>query len=158
MEGRSLEDLFRGRSVNLSEVAARLKSVAQQEGLPFTDRKMTYNSRLAQELGKWAESQGKGEQFHHLAFRAYFADGKNIAEIPVLMEVAAAAGLPEQEVKSIACDRPFKEAVDEDWSRSRRVGITAVPTFMMQDERLVGAQPYETLERFLVRRGVKKRK
>ena len=158
MEGRSLEDLFRGRSVNLSEVAARLKSVAQQEGLPFTDRKMTYNSRLAQELGKWAESQGKGEEFHHLAFRACFADGKNIAEIPVLMEVAAAAGLPEQEVKGIACDRPFKEAVDEDWSRSRRVGITAVPTFMMQDERLVGAQPYEALERFLVRRGVKKRK
>jgi predicted DsbA family dithiol-disulfide isomerase len=158
MEGTSLEDLFRGRSVNLAEVAARLKSVARQEGLPYTDRKMTYNSRLAQELGKWAESQGKGEEFHHLAFRAYFVDGKNIAEIPVLMEIAAAAGLPGEQVKSIACDRSFKEAVDADWSRSRRMGVTAVPTFIMQDERLVGAQPYAVLERFLIRMGMKERK
>lgn len=158
MEGRSLEELFLGRSFDLSEVSARLKSVAREEGLPYTDRNMTYNSRLAQELGKWAESQGKGEAFHHQAFRVYFADGKNIAEVPVLIQLAVSAGLPGQEAERVVRERLFREAVDEDWSRSRRMGITAVPTFVLEDQRLVGAQPYKVLERFMDAMGVKERK
>jgi hypothetical protein len=35
---------------------ASLKRAADKEGLPLGERKKTYNSRLAQELGKWAES------------------------------------------------------------------------------------------------------
>jgi len=158
MEGRSLEELFRGRSIDLTAVAARLKSAAREEGLPYSDRNMTYNSRLAQELGKWAESQGKGEEFHHQAFRAYFADGKNIAELPVLIQLAVSAGLPGEEAERVVRDRPFREAVDEDWSRSRRMGVTAVPTFVLDSQRLVGAQPYKVLEQFLDARGVKGRK
>jgi len=119
---------------------------------------MTYNSRLAQELGKWAESQGKGEEFHHQAFRAYFADGKNIAELPVLIQLAVSAGLPGKEAERVVRDRPFREAVDADWSRSRRMGVTAVPTFVLDNQRLVGAQPYKDLEQFLDTMGVKKRK
>ncbi len=157
MEGRSLEDLFRGLSFDLSEAAARLKSVARKEGLPYTDRKMTYNSRLAQELGKWAESRGKGEEFHHLAFRAYFVDGKNIAELPVLVQLAVSAGLPGEEAEKVVRERRFSEAVDADWSRSHRMGITAVPSFVLEDQRVVGAQPYETLERFLAGNGAKER-
>ncbi len=158
MEGRSLEDLFRGRSFDLSAVAARLKSVAREEGLPYTDRNMTYNSRLAQEMGKWAESRGKGEEFHHQAFRAYFADGKNIAELPVLIQLAISAGLRGEEAERVVRDRRFREAVDADWSRSRRMGVTAVPTFVLENQRLVGAQPYKVLEQFLGAMGVKERK
>jgi predicted DsbA family dithiol-disulfide isomerase len=40
---------------------------------------MTYNSRLAQELGKWVETRGKGDQYHDAVFQAYFVDGKNLA-------------------------------------------------------------------------------
>jgi predicted DsbA family dithiol-disulfide isomerase len=31
-------------------------------------RKKTYNSRLAQELGKWAETKGKGDEYHDAVF------------------------------------------------------------------------------------------
>ena len=37
-------------------------------------------------------------------------------------------------------------AVDADWERSRRAGITSVPTFVAAQQRIVGAQPYEALE------------
>ncbi len=57
-EGRSLEDLFAGQPVDIDQVMARLKAVARELGLPFGDRAMTYNSRLAQELGHWAETEG----------------------------------------------------------------------------------------------------
>ncbi len=135
----------------------RVKKAAHEAGLPFGEREKTYNSRRAQELGKWAESKGKGDSFHHAAFRAYFADGFNIAKIPALVEIAASVGLTREESESVLVQRTFKTAVDEDWSLSQKNGITAVPTFVMNKESLVGAQPYEMLENLAVGHGVKKR-
>ena len=135
----------------------RVKQAAAEAGLPFTDRTKTYNSRLAQELGKWAESSGKGDSFHHAAFSAYFAEGINIAKIPALVGIAASVGLPREEAEEVLVQRTFKDDVDEDWSLSRKNGITAVPTFVMNGGRLVGAQPYEILEELMGMKGIKKR-
>jgi predicted DsbA family dithiol-disulfide isomerase len=130
-------------------VKARLKKVANELGLPLGDRKKTYNSRLAQELGKWAESQGKGDAFHNAVFRAYFVDGKNIAKIPLLVDVAKSLDFSGSDAQKVLETRSFKEAVDSDWSRSQRMGVTAVPTFVLNHRRVVGAQPYETLEQLM---------
>ena len=46
----TLEALFKGRMVDISGMIARLRDVAAEEGLPFGERNMTYNSRPAQEL------------------------------------------------------------------------------------------------------------
>jgi predicted DsbA family dithiol-disulfide isomerase len=134
----------------------RLKKAADDAGLPFGDRKKTFNSRLAQELGKWAESNNKGDPFHHAVFKAFFADGINIAKIPALMDIAASVGLAREESEAVLVKRAFKADVDEDWSLAQKNGITAVPTFVMNNERLVGAQPYDMLERLMEVEGVKK--
>ncbi len=47
--------------------------------------------------------------------------------------------------------RTFKDAVDADWELSRAKGITAVPTFIMGQDRLVGAQTHEILEKLVVK-------
>lgn len=148
-EGRSLEDLFAGRNVDIPGVLAHLKQVAAAEGLPFGDRAMTYNSRSAQELGKWAEQEGRGEAFHGAVFRAYFAEGRNIAEEGVLLDVAASVSLDRDEARRVIHDGVFKAAVDADWRRSAERGVTAVPTFFMGSRRLVGAQSYQALEKFV---------
>ena len=122
----------------------RLKSVATDCGLPFGVRTRTYNSRRAQEAGKWAESRNKGEEFHMAVFKAYFAHGLNIAKIPVLVEVAESVGL--KGVEEALSEGTFKEAVDSDWRYSRNCGITAVPTFAAKGRMVVGAQPYNVLE------------
>ena len=128
---------------------ARLKQVAGEEGLALGDRKKTYNSRLAQELGKWAEENGKGEAYHRSVFHAYFADGRNIAEIPTLLDLVKGVGLPPVEAKEVLQNRTFQYAVDRDWARSRAMGVTAVPTFFFGERSLVGAQPYLALERLV---------
>ena len=135
----------------------RVKQAAGEAGLPFADRLKTFNSRLAQELGKWAERSDKGDSFHRAVFKAYFADGINIAKIPALVDIAASVGLPRNESEAVLVQRTFKAEVDEDWSLSHRKGITAVPTFVMHKDRLVGAQPYEMLEGLMVAKGVKKK-
>ena len=140
--------------MDIPGILARLRSVADEEDLPFGDRTMTYNSRLAQELGKWAESQSLGDEFHDAAFRAYFADGKNIAQVPVLVELAESVGLDGEAARKVLEERSFDEAVDADWARARMIGVSAVPTFVMGTRGLVGAQPYDTIARFLETNGV----
>ena len=134
-----------------------LKKTSAELGLPLGNRQRTYNSRLAQELGKWAETKNAGDAFHAEAFKVYFVDGKNIAKLLVLLDLAEFTGLNRKEAESVILNRTFKEAVDEDWALSMKNGIKAVPTFKMKKDQLVGAQSYSTLERLLISNGVKKR-
>src|SRR3972149_4936959 len=59
-EGRSLADLFAGRNVDRKAMHAQMKARMDAEGLPYGERTMTYNTRLSQELGKWADTQPGG--------------------------------------------------------------------------------------------------
>ena len=136
---------------------ARLKRVAGELGLPWGERKMSFNSRSAQELGKWAESKGKGDEYHDAVFRAYFVDGRNIAKPDVLMGLVSAVGLPEEEAREVLRTRAFRESVDSDWALAGKMGIESVPTFVVDGRAVVGAQPYEALEQFLLENGVKRR-
>ncbi len=156
-EGLSLQDLFKGRNMNIEQMMAYLKKIAKEEGLPFGERTMTYNSRLAQELGKWAESRGRGREFHSAVFRAYFAHGKNIGERSTLVDLVTSTGLAGDEAEEVLTHRTYKNDVDQDWSRSRAMGVTAVPTFLLRSQRIVGAQPYDALAQFIRDRGVMKR-
>ena len=125
--------------------------------MPFGNREKTYNSRLAQELGKFAEQQRKGDDFHNSVFRAYFADGLNIGLQSTLVDIGAKIGLTSESVQEVLEKRLFKEAVDKDWTRSYQMGVNAVPTFMMNGMPLAGAQPYEKLVQMMDAGGVKPR-
>ncbi len=145
----SLEELFAGRDVDVSAMQARMKGLMEQEGLPYGDRTHTYNSRLAQELGKWADTQGQGDAFHDAMFQAYFVSGQNIGDIETLVHIAVSVGLRADDARAVLTERRFKDAIDADWQRSREFGITGVPTFVADGRGVVGAQPYEVLERLM---------
>lgn len=144
-EGRLLEDLFKTRPEKMAGMLEHLQRTADDLGLPFTARTRTYNSRLAQELGLWATDKGKGDAFHMAAFQAYFSGGLNIGNHSVLLDLARNVGLPVEEAEKILYGRIYAEKVDEDWADSKLRGITAVPTFIMGQHKLVGAQKFESL-------------
>jgi predicted DsbA family dithiol-disulfide isomerase len=147
--GRSLAELFAGRKLDLKAMHAQMKASMDAEGLPYGERTRTYNSRLAQELGKWADTQPGGEALHDALFRAYFVEARDISQPAVLLEIAARVGLPVEEARRVLEDRTFKSAVDADWALSRRYGVTGVPTFVTGRHGVVGAQPYEVLEQLV---------
>jgi predicted DsbA family dithiol-disulfide isomerase len=144
-EGRSLEDLFRGRNYDVPKMQAQMRARMQAEGLPYGNRTMTYNSRLAQELGAWADTQPGGEAIHDALFKAYFVEGRNIGDVEELLKIAKSIGLPQDEAREVLEKRTFKAAIDADWEKSRQYGVTGVPTFVAGGHGVVGAQPYETL-------------
>ena len=152
-EGRSLEELFAGRGYDIPKMQAQMRARMAAEGLPYGERKMTYNSRLAQELGKWAETQPGGEAVHDALFRAYFVDGRNIGDAEVLVQIAESVGLPANEAREVITRRTYKAAVDADWQKAQDYGVTGVPTFVTGGHGVVGAQPYEVLEQLVEQAG-----
>jgi len=147
-EGKSLEELFAGR--DLTPLRERMKALMAEAGLEYGDRSHTFNSRLAQELGKWADSKPGGEAIHDALYRAYFVDSKNIGDVDELVMIAEAVGLDGSEARRIIIEREYEDAVDEDWQRSRDAGVTGVPTFTGNGLVVVGCQPYEALEKFVL--------
>ena len=153
----TLEELFAGRPINVDQVRDHLNKVAAELGLPFGERKKTYNSRMAQELSKLAEQNGYGEIYHIAVFKAYFVDGLNIGLDSTLLELGKSVGLSQVKIRNALENRSYKAAVDGDWNRSYQMGVTAVPTFVMNGISLVGAQPYEKLVQLVKFGGAKPR-
>jgi len=127
----------------------RLSQAAEELGLPVRERTRVYNSRRATELGKWAEAQGRGDTFHDAIFRAYFAEGLDISGVAVLRETCSQLDLDPEEAERVLAQGEYRTSVDDDWDYSRKLGVTAVPTFLAAGRSVVGAQPYEVLERLV---------
>jgi predicted DsbA family dithiol-disulfide isomerase len=143
--GRSMAEVYAGRNIDPEVIYARMKGLMDAEGLPYGRRTHTYNSRLAQELGKWADTQPGGEAIHDALYRAYFVEARNIGDPEILVEIAQSVGLPAEEARAVLAERRFKEAVDADWAKSHAYGVTGVPTFVAARHGVVGAHPYEVL-------------
>jgi predicted DsbA family dithiol-disulfide isomerase len=156
-EGLTLEQLFAGRNFDLDAAQRKMAALMRQEGLEYGQRSMTYNSRLAQELACWAELQAGGSGIHDALFRAYFVDNVNLARRDNLVAIAASVGLDEDAARDALETRAMRAAVDEDWRRSRTMGVTGVPTFVCAGRVAVGAQPFEAIEQMVVAAGGKVR-
>ena len=157
LEGRELKDLFNCELEEIDNKNSHMRMLMKNEGLPFSDRTHTYNSRLAQEIGAWAETQNGGERIHDKFYEAYFVEGRNLADADVILNVVAKAGLNPEDARIVLEERQFKTAVDKDWSKSYQYGITGVPTFVIAGKGLVGAQSYESLVHLLNDVGTRKR-
>lgn len=148
-EGQSLDVLFGKRGLDAEAIYLNMKSLMEAEGLPYGRRTHTYNSRLAQELAKWAETQDNGDAIHMALYEAYFVDNRNIGDPAVLLEIVAETGLDVDVAAVVLGERTFSDAVDEDWSLARSYGVTGVPTFVADGRGVVGCQDYEVLSRLV---------
>ena len=149
IEGRSLQQLFGSGPEAIAEKQAHMAGLMAEEGLPYGQRTHTYNSRLAQELGKWADTQDGGEAFHDAMYKAYFVDAQNVYETDVLLNAVEQIGLDRAAAAEVIETRSFQTSVDADWQKSRQYGVTGVPTFVAGGTGAVGCQPYEVLEQLM---------
>ena len=156
-EGREMAGWYAQRGLDPEEMYQRMKGLMDAEGLPYGKRTHSYNSRLAQELGKWADTQPGGAAIHDKLYRAYFVDARNIGDPDILVEIAESVGLDGKEARRIIDERVFKDEIDADWQKSANYGVTGVPTFVAARYGVVGAQPYEVLAELVEKAGAPKR-
>ena len=146
-EGLLLSELLRG--VDLTAVHQKLYAIMDELGLEYGTRDRTYNSRLAQELGLWADTQDGGEKLHSLLYRRYFVHNGNLAEPDVLLATVAEAGMDVAAARLVLEQRTFRDACDEAWERARRFQITGVPTFVAGGYQFSGFHPQAEMEEFI---------
>ena len=146
-----------GPGKDINAMNKRISGLMAEEGLPYGARSHTYNSRLAQELGTWADTQEGDDALHEKIYQAYFVDNKNVGDVDVLVELAESVGLDGAEARKVVEERTFEEAVDADWDKARQMGVTGVPTYIAGGAGVVGAQPYEALEQLVEQAGAEKK-
>ena len=77
-EGRAMAEFYAERKLDPEAMYQRMKTLMDAEGLPYSKRTHTYNSRFAQELGAWADTLPNGEPLHDALYRTYFVDTRNL--------------------------------------------------------------------------------
>ena len=146
-EGKSLEALFAGRGYDIPKMQAQMRARMAAEGLPYGDRKMTFNSRLAQELGKLGGRRSPAAKRSTMRSSGPTSStGRTSATPTCWCRSPGSVGLPGDKAREVIGSARTSAAIDADWAKSREYGVTGVPTFVAGEQGVVGAQPYEALE------------
>jgi predicted DsbA family dithiol-disulfide isomerase len=128
---------------------ARMEQVAAGEGLPYGQRTHWYNSIPAHEAALWADEHGDGEAFRRSVYRAYFADGLNIASTDVLASLADGLSLDSADLRVALDEGRYRERVNEQFEFARAAGVTGVPAYIAGRYMMVGAQPYKVFRQLI---------
>jgi predicted DsbA family dithiol-disulfide isomerase len=82
--------------------------------------------------------------------RAFFQEEQDIGDSEVLTQLAEEVGLNREQFREALETRQYKEAHQTAlYYTHKEAGISAVPTFIVEGQRLQGLQSKETLERVI---------
>lgn len=149
-----MEQLFAKKPEELERMKRIFRQKARQLDLPLGDMKMMYNSRPAQELRLWAEACGAGDAFSFAVYKAYFAEGQNIARADVLAGIAKSLGLSPERAKAVLEEVRYREVVAADWAYAEKKEVPIIPALMIGENKLAGVHSYKKIAAFLEANGI----
>ncbi|AJY75377.1 DsbA family oxidoreductase [Paenibacillus beijingensis] len=107
---------------------------------------------LAFEGFHFAAAKGKGEAYNNRIFKAFFQEEQNIGELDILTRLAGEIGLDEAEFRQALQAGTYRDAQREALQHAfEEARITAVPTFIIGEERLQGAAGKDVFEQVLAK-------
>ena len=137
-----LETKFGGKDGAVRAYAPVVEA-AEKAGIAihFEGITRTPNTLDAHRVIHWAGIEGKQTAMVHALFKAYFENGRDIADHETLADIADSVEMDAALVrKLLITDEDAKEIRDRD-SHSRKMGVHSVPTFVVANQHAVpGAQ------------------
>ncbi|MEN5117169.1 DsbA family oxidoreductase [Luteimonas sp. TWI662] len=141
-----------GGAERTAQLLAQTQATARAEGLPFDfDRGQVRVTTLpAHRLLALAAREGDADAVGEALFHAHFAQGRNLADVEVLVEAGAAGGLDAARVRALLASDEGEAEVQAQIAQAQAIGIRAVPTFIIDGRLAVqGAQRPEQLAQTL---------
>ena len=133
----------------------RLRSLGAEAGLEFRfDRVLRVSSFDAHRLIQAAQATrpNRSEALLNGLYRAYFAEGRNVADPLVLERLAGKAGLDAAWAREVLSSDEQAARVLDDRSEARELGITGVPAVTYSGAVVLpGAQELDTIGLVLAR-------
>jgi predicted DsbA family dithiol-disulfide isomerase len=137
----------------LAENRKRIAARGAEVGFTFGERKWVWNTFDAHRLLYWAGVEGSpGSQYalKKALLQAYHGDGRNPGAHDVLLELAAAVGLPTERAREVLASRLFADEVREAERFWQEAGIDGVPAVVVNRRHLIqGGQPPEVFAQAL---------
>jgi predicted DsbA family dithiol-disulfide isomerase len=131
-----------------------LRVRAKQLGIELVEREWIPSSRRAHECTELARARGRLEPFHAAVLHAYWSEGRDLHDWPVLEDAAVKAGLDAAAMRAEVEAGTWRQAVDERVEAAHELGIHAVPTFVIDDRFAIqGAQTLDVFEGMMARAG-----
>ncbi|MHA6803751.1 DsbA family protein [Salinifilum ghardaiensis] len=96
--------------------------------------------------GRAAAEQGKFWQFHDAAYEIGVQAGQGHPDFPDerIQEVAREAGIPNMEQFNATRNSPeVMQAIDRDLREGEQIGVSSTPTFVINGQAILGAQPLQ---------------
>lgn len=118
----------------------KVKHVMRDLPLPFHE-----NSKKAAEAARCAGDQGKYWEMHDEIF-ANQEEWSAGDSVEAFSQYATKIGLNVSSFDQCLSSGKFSQAVEDDLILAQKVGASGTPTFFVNGEILVGAQPYESFE------------
>ena len=133
------------------ENRARLVQAGEELGFSFnfTDDSRMQNTFKAHQLIHFAAQNDLEEAMKLSLFNAYFTDGKDVNDLGVLVELAEAVGLDKAEAETVIKSEKYAQVVREEETIWMQRGIQSVPTFVIGNQGVAGAQEPATLAAFI---------
>jgi predicted DsbA family dithiol-disulfide isomerase len=129
--------------------------MAKERGLSLTLPPVQPRSRKAHEAAEFARESGLLDEMSRALFRAFFEEGRDLADLEVLLDVGEAVGLDRSDLREALEKDRYTQKVVEDERLAQQVGITGVPALVITGGRhaylLSGAQPVETVREVIAR-------
>jgi predicted DsbA family dithiol-disulfide isomerase len=118
------------------------------DGVPYDFDKITRtpNTLSAHRVLRWALPGGEQLAVAEALFMAYWNQGRDVGDHAVLAEIAASCGMDGLKVQADLATDKDREAVLQEMSMAQRMGVTGVPTFIINRKYgVVGAQSPEVI-------------
>ncbi|MFC6632993.1 DsbA family oxidoreductase [Microbulbifer taiwanensis] len=134
------------------EARRRLTDLGADLGFAFnySDDMRMYNTFNAHQLLQWARGYDRETELSLRLFDDFFRERKNIDDLGVLVEAAAAVGLDENEAREVLQNQTYAGAVRELEKLITSQGVSGVPLFVFNREYAIsGAQEVATFEQQL---------
>jgi predicted DsbA family dithiol-disulfide isomerase len=128
-------------------IYSRVQELSEDSSLKLNRPSRISNSRLALQIAEFAKEKGRAREYHEAVFRAYWQEGKDIGDRELLFSLAAQVGLGPEELDAYLKSGQAAAEMSRHLQEAREYGIDGVPTFVIGSKMVVGAQPYEVLER-----------
>jgi parallel beta-helix repeat protein len=106
-------------------------------------------STRAAEAALCAHEQRRFWDYHDRLFADSLERGREVFSPENLKALAAELGLDTERFNKCVDTRKYADMVQEDLEEGRRLEVTGVPTFFINDRKVVGAQPYEVFQRII---------
>lgn len=125
--------------------------LAQRLGLEMTLPSVSPQpyTRLAHEGMEFAKDHGKGNEYAHALFRAFFQRSEDIAKLDVLTRLAVEVGMNAEDFREAISASKYKDRTLDLLRQARMQMITAVPTFIIGRQRVSGLYPADVLKQIV---------